>query len=311
MDYSFYSSTHPHQAYQFYGLPNAQHPQPDAASADQFQEVPPVPAPFEAFQPYNFDPVAHDHHPPDVLPPESFPADLLEPTSRDSSDNRLTDSSVVHQSTATENSDELTADAAQNNRSSSEEKDSLTPAQSRRKAQNRAAQRAFRERKERRVRDLEQELNEYKQNVNHLLEDNECLKREIAKVATENEILRATSTANRCPGADGHHDPQPITTGPMKYSPTEYAAPESENKPKPVHRIKVHEATGDKLLDASATWDLIVSRLADEEVKVDVQDIYNRLKGHAICDGTGPVLEETRVKKAIEESIAAGRDELL
>lgn len=192
-----------------------------------------------------------------------------------------------------------------------------------------SSQRAFRERKERRVRDLEQELNEYKQNVNNLLEDNEHLKRQIAKVSTENEILRATSTANRCPAADGgHHEPpQPMTTGPMRYSPTEYtppSAPQSSSSPssvevdgnsrkhvKPVHRIKVHEVTGERLLDASATWDVIVSRLADGDVRVDVQDIYNRLKGQAICDGTGPVLEEARVLKAIEDSIAAGRDELI
>ncbi|EER23309.1 hypothetical protein D8B26_001402 [Coccidioides posadasii str. Silveira] len=311
MDYSFYSSSHHHQIYQFYGLPNPQHPQLGATIPDQFQDAQPVQNEhFHVFQPYNFDPTVQNQHPADVLPPEPFPADLLDPPSHDSSDNKMTDLSAVQPSGTTENSDEL-AEVVQNNQSSSEEKDNLTPAQSRRKAQNRAAQRAFRERKERRVRDLEQELSEYKQNVNTLLEDNECLKREIAKVATENEILRATSTANRCPGVDAHHDPQPITTGPMRYSPTDYSSPEGDNRPKPIHRMKVNGATGEKLLDAAATWDLIVSRLADVDVKVDVQDIYNRLKGHAICDGTGPVLEESRVRKAIEESIASGTDELI
>ncbi|EEP80668.1 predicted protein [Uncinocarpus reesii 1704] len=306
MDYGYYSSAQPHPVYQFYGLENPQQPQPNP-NADQFQDVPPVQDHFQPFNPYAFEPAVPNHHAADVLPPEPLAADVLDTSNHDSSDNRLTDSSNVHPSTATENSDE----AAQNQRSSSEEKDNLTPAQSRRKAQNRAAQRAFRERKERRVRDLEQELSEYKQNVNTLMEDNETLKREIAKVATENEILRATSTANRCAGTDSHHDTEPITTGPMKYSPTDYSLCDGESKPKPVHRIKVHETTGEKLLDAAATWDMIVNRLADEDAKIDVQDVYNRLKGHAICDGTGPVLEESRVKTAIEESIAAGRDELI
>ncbi|KAI1922562.1 AP-1-like transcription factor [Ophidiomyces ophidiicola] len=309
MDYSYYASAHPHQAYQFYGL---QHPQPGAPTAEQFQDVPPMQQQngFQVFQPYGFEPSVHgSRHVPDILPPEPFRTEFLDPTSHDSSDNKLTDSSVLHPSTATENSDEPILDPSQNQRSSSEEKDNLTPAQSRRKAQNRAAQRAFRERKERRVRNLEQELTEYKQNMNSLLEDNECLKRQIAKVATENEILRATSSANRC--SESHREPSPVTTGPMRYSPTDYPLPTHHKKSTPVHRIRVHETTGEKLLDASATWDLIVNRLADEKVRVDVQDIYNRLKGHAICDGTGPVLEEARVKKAIEESIAAGKDELI
>jgi AP-1-like transcription factor len=35
------------------------------------------------------------------------------------------------------------------------------------------------------------------------------------------------------------------------------------------------------------------------------------LKGCAECDGTGPAFEEGRVRRAIEESAAAGRDEMI
>ncbi|KAK2747068.1 hypothetical protein FQN55_005337 [Onygenales sp. PD_40] len=202
------------------------------------------------------------------------------------------------------------------NRSSSEEKEMMTPAQSRRKEQNRAAQRAFRARKERRVRDLEQELTEYKNNFSSLIEDNESLKRQIAKFATENEILRATSNIG-IPSSSSRHpppppppptkDPEPTTTGPMRWSPTDYTPGDKS----PAHRVIVNKLTGERLLDASATWDLIVGHLTKQGVKLDVQDIYDRLRGRAQCDGQGPVIEEGCVLKAIEDSIAAGSDELI
>ncbi|KAF2229530.1 hypothetical protein EV356DRAFT_537168 [Viridothelium virens] len=83
-------------------------------------------------------------------------------------------------------------------RGSSEEKElaNLTPAQSRRKAQNRAAQRAFRERKERHVRDLEAKLTALESQSHSLQSDNERLKLALQRAETENEILRATSATN-------------------------------------------------------------------------------------------------------------------
>lgn len=143
----------------------------------------------------------------------------------------------------------------------------------------------------------------------------------MAKVATENEILRATSKVAHC--RSPAHEPEPTTTGPMIYSPKDYSSAastvsggsgpssEREKHSKPIHPIRVCEVTGDKLLDASATWDLIVSHLSDSGAKLDVQDIYDRLKGHAQCDGTGPVIGESQVIKAIQDSIAAGNDELI
>lgn len=87
-------------------------------------------------QPFNTvaAPATVNHHPLDIHPPPYAPEWLGR---GDSSDNRHTDSSVHH--TGTENSDDYTGELAQNQRSSSDEKDNLTPAQSRRKAQNRAA----------------------------------------------------------------------------------------------------------------------------------------------------------------------------
>ncbi|EGE84986.1 BZIP transcription factor, variant [Blastomyces dermatitidis ATCC 18188] len=196
-------------------------------------------------------------------------------------------------------------------RGSSEEKETLTPAQSRRKEQNRAAQRAFRERKERRVRDLEQELNQYKSNYSSLMEDHRSLKRQIEKVATENEILRATSNSN-AQGSIADYGPNrvPTPTGLLRNL-SDYSSCSGNKKELASRTLSGNGKSGQKLLDASATWDLIVRHLSSRGVKLDIQDIYDRLKSHTLPDGKGLVVDEAHVLQVIEESAAAGSDELI
>ncbi|KAH8692941.1 hypothetical protein BGW36DRAFT_385559 [Talaromyces proteolyticus] len=204
-------------------------------------------------------------------------------------------------------------------RGSSEEKEPLTPAQSRRKAQNRAAQRAFRERKERRVRELEQKLNDLEQTSTTLHADNERLKQELARIATENEILRATSSTTspgsgaKGDGATYHDDTENTTTGPMEFCPrdVEKSIADSQKDGNLAHRIVISSKTGEKLLNARATWDMIQNHRMYKEGLVDIGDVCDRLKGFALCDGQGPVFEEGRVRRAIEESVASGSDELI
>ncbi|BDD59971.1 hypothetical protein MAP00_005138 [Monascus purpureus] len=199
-------------------------------------------------------------------------------------------------------------------RSSSEEKESLTPAQNRRKAQNRAAQRAFRERKERHVRELEEKVASLEQASKTLQADNERLKQELTRFATENEILRATSKAAAQSNHNDHarsplEEPVP---GPMEYSPTDFfslIAPEGGLNPP--HRVTFDETTGEKLLSAAATWDLIQSHELFKRGLVDIGDISERLKGLAQCNGQGPAFKESQVRQAIQASVAGGSDELI
>ena len=79
----------------------------------------------------------------------------------------------------------------------------------------------------------------------------------------------------------------------------------------PTHRITVNEATGERLLDAGATWDLIQSHPLSQKGMVNIADVCERLKGDARCDGQGPVFEEGRIRQVIEESSAVGNDELI
>ncbi|ERS99582.1 bZIP transcription factor (Fcr3) [Sporothrix schenckii 1099-18] len=201
---------------------------------------------------------------------------------------------------------------------SNSDDDEMTPAQSRRKAQNRAAQRAFRERKERHVKDLETKLANLEASQNKAVSENEKLKRDLQKVSTENEILRATSSlqaaavaAGPSPGSDGVGGPI-LTTGPMTYNPTDFYTDLLSNHDikTPSHRIATSDS-GERLLGAGATWDLIIGHESFKRGLIDVADISNRLKNQAKCDGQGPVFEERAILNAIEQSVGSGSDSLL
>lgn len=204
-------------------------------------------------------------------------------------------------------------------RSSSEEKEvNLTPAQSRRKAQNRAAQRAFRERKERHVRDLEAKLSALENNTHSLQSDNERLKLALQRARTENEILRATSghspTASRrvsasypSPGAllpkdedmeeDGYNVQSLSNGSVVNATDKDHAASRNKSKGREV--------------PAAQAWDVIQSHPLVKQGLVDVTDVVERLRGAAKCDGHGPVFEESTIWQAVEESRRSGGDELI
>ena len=157
--------------------------------------------------------------------------------------------------------------------------------------------------------------------------ENERLKRELAKIATENEILRATSGPN--PFLDDLDD---MSTGPLRYSPTDYCKPKTKGdstdsslndastgyssatgaSSQSVTRRILDEETGEPLLAAGATWDYIQAHELFRRGLVDVGDVCERLKKMARCDGQGPVFQESDVRRAIAESaVAGGRDELI
>ncbi|RKU45407.1 hypothetical protein DL546_005432 [Coniochaeta pulveracea] len=204
---------------------------------------------------------------------------------------------------------ELEEQAQSRRQGSNSDEDELTPAQSRRKAQNRAAQRAFRERKERHVKDLEAKLAAIEAAAQKAATENERLKRDLQKVNTENEILRATGGAVSSPNSNGMAS---MTTGPMSYSPTDFYSNvlEPHTNKTISHRVVKSDA-GEKLLAVGAAWDLITSHELFKRGMVDVADVSERIRHQAKCDGQGPVFEESTILQAIEESAAAGSDDRL
>lgn len=173
------------------------------------------------------------------------------------------------------------------------------------------------------MRELEQKLNDLEQTSTDLHADNERLKRELARIATENEILRATGSKQNGNGhgdshediVNGHsnHSNNNTTTGPLEFSPIDVqkSIADSSKYGNLPHRIVISDKTGERLLNARATWDMIQDHPLFKQGLVDIGDVCNRLKGFEKCDGQGPVFEEGRVRKAIEESVGCGNDELI
>lgn len=169
------------------------------------------------------------------------------------------------------------------------------------------------------MKDLEEKLNNLERQLQTQNVENERLRRELARFATENEILRATSANGSQMDID-----EAMTTGPMKYSPTDFS-PEGRELLKlesngiypqkhdlSQHQIIVSKDTGEALLPAGATWDYIQKSELFRNGLVDVGDVCERLKSLARCDGRGPVFEEGDVRRAIAQSaVAGGRDELI
>ncbi|GAO14541.1 hypothetical protein UVI_02032520 [Ustilaginoidea virens] len=172
-------------------------------------------------------------------------------------------------------------------------------------------QRAFRERKEKHVKDLEAKLADLEAAQQHVSVENERLKKDLQKMSTENEILRATSTASSG-GYNTSHSPAPATTGPMKYCPTDFYSNVLQNHHNkfPSHRI-VTSDDGERLLAAGAAWDFIINHDLYKRGLVDVEDVSERLKTCARCDGQGPVFSEQDIVQAMEQSVASGSDDLL
>ncbi|KAF2856526.1 hypothetical protein T440DRAFT_411483 [Plenodomus tracheiphilus IPT5] len=203
-------------------------------------------------------------------------------------------------------------------RSSSEERENLTPAQSRRKAQNRAAQRAFRERKERHVRDLETKLSELENNTHSLQSDNEQLKLALQRARTENEILRATSghsPANSRPTSVSY----PL---PGAHLPSDDDGMDDDYNIQSLNNGSVINSAGKdhvasrcpgqgREVPASQAWDVIQSHPLVQQGLVDVADVCERIKRSTKCDGHGPVFEESTIWQAVEESRRCGGDELI
>ncbi|KAK0390909.1 hypothetical protein NLU13_0412 [Sarocladium strictum] len=199
------------------------------------------------------------------------------------------------------------SDDAMRGQGGSEDDENVTPAQSRRKAQNRAAQRAFRERKEKHVKDLESKLADLENAQQQASVENQRLKADLQKMSTENEILRATGGT-----ANNSHSPEPLSTGPLSYEPKDFYSSllKGHNNQSLSHRI-AYSDDGEKLFGAAATWDYIINHELFKAGLVNIGEVSTNLNHRAKCDGQGPVFAESTILDAIQLSVASGSDDLL
>jgi hypothetical protein len=134
------------------------------------------------------------------------------------------------------------------------------------------------------------------------------------KIATENEILKATSATIGSSGGrhTSSHSPEPLTTGPMRYSPTEFASDLLDGHDNKAFSHRISKSNdGQRLLAAGATWDFIIAHDMFKQGRVDIGSVSEFLRTRAICDGQGPVFAENDILEALELSVASGNDDLL
>ncbi|KAL5343361.1 hypothetical protein BJX70DRAFT_393929 [Aspergillus crustosus] len=303
------------QQFSLYGLPT---PNQNTQADDAFDPLT-YQAPFDP----TFNPAAAAAARPFAPPPQSPPDSYTKHSVSSAGAEHFT---AGHYPNSIEGRDEFFPDPGFIP-SDSEDKDGGgvgAPAQNnKRKAQNRAAQRAFRERKERHVRDLEEKVSNLTQESSTLHADNERLKRELARYSTENEILRATTESQLRRSASSTNPSSPsggntttnthattpanIQTGPMTYTPKDfYTDLVPKGQLARLHRVTYCKETGEKLLDTVGTWEMISAHEAFKRGLLDVAAVTKRLKTGAQCDGTGPAFRVSDVREAIEESLLEG-----
>ncbi|KAA8910064.1 hypothetical protein TRICI_004270 [Trichomonascus ciferrii] len=174
-----------------------------------------------------------------------------------------------------------------------------------RKAQNRAAQRAFRERKEKRVKQLEDKLSLAQEERDRLSKENELLRHENMLISQSYQKPRAgaaetavpkVATFPRSATIDDETFCNELTEAHGGYKSTELK-----------YQVYVRPTDGETLLGAGAIWAKIMEFEDEDEDPIDVEDVIERLRERAVCDGFGPVYRLTDIEQAIKQARKAAQ----
>ncbi|KAG0168112.1 hypothetical protein DFQ30_005194 [Apophysomyces sp. BC1015] len=189
----------------------------------------------------------------------------------------------------------------------------------RRKEQNRVAQRAFRERKERYVKELELKIKamekDHAEDTSELRKENEVLRSSMKQMESEMYTLRGAALAFELsmrklreagievPDIQQHtmvhqSGPERLDTRgadqPLSPRVDEFAestAKRFEHLPDPITR------TNAKLIPYSKVWELLSEHPRFDEF--DLEELCEELKTKAKCSGTGPVIEEAELNNVL------------
>lgn len=202
----------------------------------------------------------------------------------------------------------------------------------RKRAMNRAAQKAFRERKEARVKQLEQQLKDSERDREQLLSELEDLRKHNIEMHAENRILLQTKSAGvpgvplPLPLAQGlgqgisqgqginQSIPQDLGAGPGT-CPTKFTFPskrdfveelidlqdqtydaETVSRTQPVN----YSHDGQEMMTISATWEYL--HKVSERIDFDLSLVMCKLKGKQVCHGKGPSFYKSDVDRYIQEA---------
>lgn len=175
--------------------------------------------------------------------------------------------------------------------------------QMKRKAQNRAAQRAFRERKETKLKELECKLAESEEEKRRLLSQLNLAKQQNFSILTENEYLKNKSSSEQ--NLVNKSDDTMNVILPKNQRDFIYGlAGNHQVNNDTINKVYENpEVPGKKLLAVGAVWDYLQLKSQESEKyeNLDILEIMGCLKGNERCHGYGPAYPLELVEQVVDE----------
>lgn len=170
------------------------------------------------------------------------------------------------------------------------------------KAQNRLAQRAFRERKETKLKELEHKLLQSEEERHKLAEMLNEIKLQYICVQTENNLLRldnSTSFTGGVSGLDTSRFTFPKTQ--VEFINSMVGESHEEANLDSVNLVYDEpQKPGRKVLAVGAVWDYLQIKSEEEGYeRLDLLEVMRLLKGQEVCHGFGPAYPLSMVDNAI------------
>ena len=176
----------------------------------------------------------------------------------------------------------------------------------RRKAQNRAAQRAFRERKEGKLRELTIKLQNAEKEREKLEIQLKQLREKNVKLGMENQILLSGGgSISISPVNDNRNDNSNdniMFKFPTKKEFINKSVDLSQHDSNNSNILigQSYEINDEKLLTISAIWDYLVEfKQLNEDVEINISKIMEELRGKEKCHGFGPAYKLSLVNEII------------
>lgn len=172
---------------------------------------------------------------------------------------------------------------------------------SKKKLQNRRAQRDFRRRKEARMKSLESQLNEAQQITDKLHEEVNSLRRDNIEMSKINRHLIKQHRPH-------HHHHQITDTPtfavefPSQQAFIDHLIPsDSIHRQTPPKTITYNDPNGDMLLTIPATWHYLL-KVSQEEDDIDINRIMAQLRGNERCHGHGAAYSKKLIDSLIQSN---------
>lgn len=169
--------------------------------------------------------------------------------------------------------------------------------QAKKKAQNRAAQRAFRERKEAKLRELEQKLQMSERDKESLLKEIKELKKQNLDILTKTSRSIEPGSSYRSSHIKSRANAKFTFPNEQEFF-TNVVSDKHSTDPIP-QRFIYKDDKGKKVLTVSATWEYLHNM--SHQVEFDVDMVLTRLRGREICHGHGPAYNKELIDAILDE----------